>query len=1143
MKIAQINPGILSIPPKKWGAVEEIIWQYKINFEKLGHTVDIKYSDELSTDDDYDLIHLHLAKFAVESDHLEGGLVHRQIPYIFTMHDVNSFLAGRESRAYIDNEHAIKGSEFSTIGCKTFRDVFSFSCRDKLEWLLHGVDTDFFKPAEAKGSRFSGQHRLLCVGMKEPRKQFHLAIEAAQILDLPITIVGPEHDGRKEYILKYFSNNKYDKLTLIKDSDKDKLREIHSAHTILVHPSLCETGNPCLAVMEAMSSGLPVVGTNMDDYYNDHQDGFPDFSTIPGFVNCINDAENIAQGIKILIEDYDNRSKAARNFALEHSWPKVCKRILDIFEKRKAKDRNAINPIKLTSNPSLLNNMKLSIVTSFYNSENYIEEQSASILSQTYNNWEWIIADDFSTDNTKQKLVELEKKDSRIRLVELSHKKQLWWNPQLFASGDLVCHIDGDDIILPKTFEKIIRYFGKFPEVVLMHFNANKYKELLPQSKDQLFDNFVNNVYISNENNSFLEGFEKLWCNRSGVFGCLRVFKNLQNLKFEEHSDEGDCSSNDGQWLLTMEEKGRTLTIPRTTYLAREHYDSENFRNWNIKGEVNLIKESKERRKNIYLTQPRKIDYFDDIYKAAESTYLSQLNWETEIKNISFINFDYNNSQKEKLRDLFFDHSVSFDNFKADYYFIIINCFNEPEQMLDIAKKLLGTGRVTFFCDNCHLQKNNRSDTDNLTIFKDGLEAISPFYFLLQENRAYFIYQRFEELPNKSMKEQLLSIYKKTPINHIDACITPYRANVSFVDGPKVDIKSETNNQEEYLIEFENKNTKEVLFSSVIKNNMWTRPNLKCFIEWKINIKEKTTGNLKEINFCLKNQRVLIHLDSKSLGDNIAWVPYVEEFRKKHDCYLICSCFKKELFEKSYPDIEFVEPGISHEDLYASYQIGWFDDWVNTDKNPIDPRTISLQQTATDILGLDYKEIKPRVDVEKPQRPIKEKYICISTSSTAGCKHWQNPTGWQDTVDYLNGLGFKVVVLQKESLDWMDLKGLKNVEHPNTENIQDVVTWLNSCEFFIGIGSGVSWLAWALNKKVVLISGFSKALAEFHTPYRVINEDVCNGCWNDKDHKFDRGDWNWCPEHKNTDKHFECSKSITFKMVEKKIEQITKNTK
>jgi hypothetical protein len=46
---------------------------------------------------------------------------------------------------------------------------------------------------------------------------------------------------------------------------------------------------------------------------------------------------------------------------------------------------------------------------------------------------------------------------------------------------------------------------------------------------------------------------------------------------------------------------------------------------------------------------------------------------------------------------------------------------------------------------------------------------------------------------------------------------------------------------------------------------------------------------------------------------------------------------------------------------------------------------------------------------------------------------------------------------------------------------------------------------------------------------RVINNDVCHGCF--AKHLFDRGDWNWCPEHKGTERQFECTKSITFDMV------------
>jgi autotransporter strand-loop-strand O-heptosyltransferase len=367
-----------------------------------------------------------------------------------------------------------------------------------------------------------------------------------------------------------------------------------------------------------------------------------------------------------------------------------------------------------------------------------------------------------------------------------------------------------------------------------------------------------------------------------------------------------------------------------------------------------------------------------------------------------------------------------------------------------------------------------------------------------------------------------------------------YSIQTSFVDGAFCELIGTFS--EKCKIDFIDQNRgNAVIYEARIPSGNWTKPSRRYFTNWRVKVESERTGEIihDEI-FEARGKRVLVHLDSKSLGDNIAWVPYVEEFRKKHDCHLVCSCFKKELFEKSYPDIEFVDPGIDHENLYASYQVGWFDDWTDTNRNPTDPRTIPLQQTATDILGLGHEEIKTKIDIKNPQRPMEEKYVCISTSSTAGCKHWQNPTGWQDTVDYLNNLGFKVVVLQKEALDWMDLQGLDNVEHPNTENIHDVITWLNSCEFFMGLGSGISWLAWGLNKDVVLISGFSKALAEFHTPYRIINEDVCSGCWNNKDHKFDRGDWNWCPEHKNTDKHFECSKSITFEMVKEKIEQILK---
>ena len=126
---------------------------------------------------------------------------------------------------------------------------------------------------------------------------------------------------------------------------------------------------------------------------------------------------------------------------------------------------------------------------------------------------------------------------------------------------------------------------------------------------------------------------------------------------------------------MNLERYGKWLTIPRTTYLAREHGECENFRNWNPRGEAQLVINERKERKNFVLEYPRNIKYFDDIYDLAESTYLSKLNYETERKLICFLNFDYTQEQISKVKHLFFDHDVVFDKHlkNISYFFVKIN--------------------------------------------------------------------------------------------------------------------------------------------------------------------------------------------------------------------------------------------------------------------------------------------------------------------------------------------------------------------------------------------------------------------------------------------------------------------------------------
>jgi autotransporter strand-loop-strand O-heptosyltransferase len=72
-----------------------------------------------------------------------------------------------------------------------------------------------------------------------------------------------------------------------------------------------------------------------------------------------------------------------------------------------------------------------------------------------------------------------------------------------------------------------------------------------------------------------------------------------------------------------------------------------------------------------------------------------------------------------------------------------------------------------------------------------------------------------------------------------------------------------------------------------------------------------------------------------------------------------------------------------------------------------------------------------------------------------------------------------------------------------------------------------------------MISNFTTADHEFQTNcIRVTDTSLCHGCWNDPKFTFDRGDWNWCPKHKNTKRHFECHRGIKPNIVIDKIKTL-----
>jgi len=110
----------------------------------------------------------------------------------------------------------------------------------------------------------------------------------------------------------------------------------------------------------------------------------------------------------------------------------------------------------------------VSIITSVYNAEQFIDEMIESVIAQTYKKWELLIIDDCSTDSTCMHINAF--KDRRIRLFKNDINEGLTKNLNKLlkiAQGEYVVRIDGDDVMLPNRLMLQIEYMRSNPEVGL----------------------------------------------------------------------------------------------------------------------------------------------------------------------------------------------------------------------------------------------------------------------------------------------------------------------------------------------------------------------------------------------------------------------------------------------------------------------------------------------------------------------------------------------------------------------------------------------------------------------------------------------------------------------------------------------------
>ena len=113
----------------------------------------------------------------------------------------------------------------------------------------------------------------------------------------------------------------------------------------------------------------------------------------------------------------------------------------------------------------------ISIIIPIYNVEKYIHETLGCIINQTFNNWECILVDDGSSDNSPAICDEYAKKDKRIRVIHkpnggLVSARNAGYD---VATGDWMMYVDGDDWLDADCCQIMLDAIAENPDVDILN--------------------------------------------------------------------------------------------------------------------------------------------------------------------------------------------------------------------------------------------------------------------------------------------------------------------------------------------------------------------------------------------------------------------------------------------------------------------------------------------------------------------------------------------------------------------------------------------------------------------------------------------------------------------------------------------------
>lgn len=359
--------------------------------------------------------------------------------------------------------------------------------------------------------------------------------------------------------------------------------------------------------------------------------------------------------------------------------------------------------------------MKFSLITSFFNTTEYVDKLYNSILSQTYQNWEWVVTDDFSEDSAKDKLLEISKKDSRVKYVDQNFKQEVYYNPHKFSSLDssFVMNIGSDDILYPKILEVYKHFFMLHPDVICMAAGATRYNN----------NGKVRNYLLGDDRYLNNADHRKNTGSSEDMFGKNITWRHIPYPQLDFNpGNKYKKRLEDLNLLLRLEEIGKLLilnrnlcdTDVRNVSLSNSPKLAIGVDEIVTQTQKDILEDTDIRRNNKSFYSMKKL--FTDEFNFLNAFYFGDMCKSSKHAIVNLLNPSISYRQQNILKELYFDFEFRTDNFcpLTEYnYFLIqshgdISFLEKNIQNLSTRKNLIIVSSNYEYPLKDFLEKNSK---------------------------------------------------------------------------------------------------------------------------------------------------------------------------------------------------------------------------------------------------------------------------------------------------------------------------------------------------------------------------------------------------------------------------------------------------